>query len=97
LQGRLVFFLLKCAACIALVLFLLQSRDVEPPPGPASDSHARAAAPRPPRRPQFDESARELMQAGADALAEAARDRCLSAPRDGAAALQRLQGAGRER
>jgi hypothetical protein len=96
-QGRLVFFLIKCAACIELVQYLLQSRDVEAPPAPASGSHARVVAPRPPRRPQFDESARELMQAGADALASAARDRCLSAPRDCAAALQRLQGAARER
>jgi hypothetical protein len=92
-----LFFLIKSLACIAIVLFALQWREAEGP-APAPESHARVAAPpKPPRRPQIEESAREWVQAGADALATAARDKCLAAPRDCAAALQRLQGAGRDR
>ncbi|WP_424361823.1 hypothetical protein [Methylocystis parvus] len=92
-----MFFLIKCLACIALVILALHWRGAD---GPASvqgsaEARGRVAAPKPPRRPQIEESARDLAQAGADALVAAARDRCLSAPRDCAAALQRLQGQGR--
>lgn len=86
-------FLLKCLVCIALVVAALEWRAVDGPPvPPPAETRGRAAAPRPPRRPQLDETAKDLAQAGADALIAAARDRCLAAPRDCAAALQRLQG-----
>lgn len=84
-------FLLKCLACIALVIVALEWRGADSPLPPA-ETRSRTAAPKPPRRPQIEESARELAQAGADAVIAAARDRCLAAPRDCAAALQRLQG-----
>ncbi len=92
-----VFFLFKCVVCIALVIVALEWRgDGGPSSAQApAGTHGRVAAPKPPRRPQIEESARDLAQAGADALAAAARDRCLSAPRDCAAVLQRLQGQGR--
>jgi hypothetical protein len=88
-----VVFLLKCLVCIALVVFALEWRGADAPATGQvpSEARPRAAAPRPPRRPQFEESARDLAQVGADALVAAARDRCLAAPRDCAAALQRLQ------
>ncbi|WP_457796260.1 hypothetical protein [Methylocystis sp. S23] len=90
-------FLLKCLACIALVIIALEWRAPggSAPSQTASEARGRAAAPKPPRRPPFEESARELAQAGADALVAAARDRCLAAPRDCAAAFQRLPGQGR--
>lgn len=92
-----MFFFLKCMVCIALVIVALQWRGADGPasvPAPA-EARGRVAAPTPPRRPRIEESARDLAQAGADALIAAARDRCLAAPRDCAAALQRLQGQGR--
>ncbi|WP_442754320.1 hypothetical protein ACNHKD_15185 [Methylocystis sp. JAN1] len=90
-------FLLKCLVCIALVIAALEWRGADGPDSVQAPAGARGrvAAPKPPRRPQIEESARDLAQAGADALVAAARDRCLSAPRDCAAALQRLQGQGR--
>jgi hypothetical protein len=92
-----VFFLLKCLLCIALVILALQWRGADGRGAASTPTGARerVAAPKPPRRPQIEESARNLAQAGADALIAAARDRCLSAPRDCAATLQRLQGQGR--
>jgi hypothetical protein len=87
--SRAVFFLLKSLACIALVLFALGWRGVEAPEKPS-----RAAASRGERRPSAGEN---LAQAGTDALIAAARDKCLAAPRDCAALLQRLPVAGRER
>ncbi|MBL1258331.1 hypothetical protein [Methylocystis sp. Sn-Cys] len=87
-------FLLKCLACIAIVIFAVQWRE---PEAPTRESHAHAAAPKPPRRPSIEDSAREWAQAGADALVSAAREKCLAAPRDCAATLQRLQGGGHER
>ncbi len=91
-----MFFLLKCFACIALVLFALDWRGVDTPARP-SDKQARAT-PATARRPlPLDERARDLAAAGADALVAAARDRCLSAPRDCAALLQRGQSAGHAR
>ncbi|WP_281931268.1 hypothetical protein [Methylocystis iwaonis] len=88
-------FLLKCLACIAIVIFAVQWR--EEAEAPTRESHAHVAAPKPPRRPSIEDSAREWVQAGADALASAAREKCLAAPRDCAATLQRLQGAAQER
>ncbi|QGM98394.1 hypothetical protein [Methylocystis parvus] len=90
-------FLLKCLACIALVLVALEWRGEDAPTAhhAAGDAHGRVGAPKPPRRPQFEDTARDMAQAGADALVAAARDRCLAAPRDCAAALQRLQEQGR--
>lgn len=91
-----MFFLLKCLACIALVLFALGWRGVEGPAG-QPEKQSSAATPKPPRRNQVEDGARGLAQAGADALLAAARDRCLAAPGDCAALLQRFHGAGRER
>jgi hypothetical protein len=90
-------FLLKSLVCIALVIFALQWRGVDRsiPAQTANEARGRTSAPKPPRRPSIEENARDLAQNGADALIAAARDRCLSAPRDCAAALQRLQGQGR--
>jgi hypothetical protein len=90
-------FLLKCLVCIALVMFALEWRgaDRPNPTQSATEARGRPAAPKPPRRPSIEDNARNLAQAGADALVATARDRCLSAPRDCAAALQRLQGQGR--
>lgn len=84
-------FLLKCAACIALVLYVLQWR--APDPAPPAPSSVAAERQKPSRRPQIGQTAKEWTQAGADALASAARDKCLSNPRECAALLQRLQGA----
>ena len=87
-----MFFLLKSLICIGLVLFALGWPEVEPgsPATPAPHGRAVAAAPPPPRRPQIQDHARDLAQAGADALLAAARDKCLAAPRDCAALLQSL-------
>lgn len=82
-----MFFLLKSLACIALVLFALGWRGVETPEKPA-----RAAATGGPRRQTVEET---LTQAGTNALISAARDKCLEAPRDCAALLQRLPTGGR--
>lgn len=84
-----MFFLLKSLACIALVLFALGWRPVEFPEKPT-----RVAAPRVEKRQSLSEN---LAQAGTDALIAAARDKCLAAPRDCAALLQRLPAPGRER
>jgi hypothetical protein len=89
-----LFFLLKSLICIGLVLFALGWPNLEVSP-PASRPQGSAAAPKPPRRPQLPESARDLAQAGADALLAAARDKCLASPRDCAAALQTLGGGDR--
>lgn len=90
-------FLLKCFICIALVVFALEWRGPEGTVAPQKPPEAlgRVAPPKPPRRPHLDENLRDLAQSGADALVATVRDRCLSAPRDCAAALQRLQGQGR--
>jgi hypothetical protein len=91
-----LFFLIKSLVCIAIVLIALQWRAVDQPaPGP--ESRARVSAPKPSRRPSIDESAGVWVQAGADAMISAARDKCIAAPRDCAAMLQRLQGAERGR
>jgi hypothetical protein len=91
-----LFFLLKSLICIGLVLFALGWPDVELS-SPAPRRTAGAAAPQPPRRPQLQDSARDLAQAGADALIASARDKCLAAPHDCAALLQSLAGEKRER
>jgi hypothetical protein len=91
-----LFFLLKSLICIGLVLFALGWPEVEPAPT-APHGRAVAAAPQPPRRPQIQDHARDLAQAGADALMGAARDKCLAAPRDCAALLQSLAGGKSER
>ncbi len=91
-----MFFLLKCFACIALVLFALGWRGVDGPSNPAQ-TRISGSPTRADRRPPLDEGARGLAQAGADALIAAARDKCLAAPRDCAALLQHYQGAARTR
>jgi len=80
-----VFFLLKSLVCIALVLFALGWRGADRPEEP---SHAGASARL--REKAADEGGADLVQAGKDALIAAAREKCLSAPRDCAALLQRL-------
>jgi hypothetical protein len=90
-----LFFLLKSLICIGLVLFALGWPNVDAPPVP--HSRMTAAAPQPPRRPQVQDHAQDLAQAGADALMAAARDKCLAAPRDCAALLQSLAGGKTER
>jgi hypothetical protein len=93
-----LFFLLKCLACIAIVILALHWRAAD---GTASapESHSRAPAAKSavPHHPPIEGSAKELIRAGANAAMSAARDKCLSAPRDCAAALQRLQGGARDR
>lgn len=79
-----MFFLAKCLVCIALVLVALHLRPLDAS-APQANLVSSAA------RPRLDDALRGLMQNGAEALAGAARDRCLAAPRDCAAALQRLQ------
>ncbi len=91
-----MFFLLKCFACIALVLFALGWRGVDETTNLAQ-THMTAAPARAQKRPALEEGARGLAQAGADALVAAARDKCLAAPRDCAALLQHYQGAARPR
>ncbi len=91
-----MFFLVKSLICIALVLMALGWPDVGAR-SPASEPRPRALAARAAHKPQIEESAREAALAGTDALISAARDRCLSNPRDCAALLQRLQGAEGER
>jgi hypothetical protein len=91
-----LFFLLKSLICIGLVLFALGWPDVETPSAP-SRQRASVSSPQPPRRPPLQDSARDLAQAGADALIAAARDKCLSSPRDCAALLQTLGPEKRER
>jgi hypothetical protein len=89
-------FLIKSLVCIAIVLFALQWRGVDQPAA-SPESPARGSAQKPSRRPSIDEGARDLVRTGTDAMIAAARDKCFSAPRDCAAALQRLQGPGRDR
>jgi hypothetical protein len=84
-----LFFLLKSLICIGLVLFALGWPDAEFA-RPAPHGRAAGVAPQPPRRPQIQDHARNLAQAGADALMSAARDKCLASPRDCAALLQSL-------
>lgn len=92
-----MFFLIKSLICIGLVLFALGWPGAElstpAPRGRVVVTAPQAAA----RRPQITEHARDLAQAGADALAATARDKCLSSPRDCAALLQTLGGVKGER
>jgi len=86
-----LFFFLKSLICIGLVLFALgwPGAVVSPlaPPRSASTSAQQER-----RRPQIEDHARDLAQAGADALVAAARDKCLASPRDCAILLQSLGG-----
>jgi hypothetical protein len=91
-----VVFLIKCFVFIAIVVAALQMNSPDPPSA-ARESHAHATPEKPPRRPQVAETARSLARAGTDAIASAARDKCLSAPRDCAAVFERLQGSPRDR
>jgi hypothetical protein len=91
-----VFFLLKCFACIALVLFALGWRGVDAPSNVA-DPRVRVVSTRSSQRPELEARARDMAQTAADALAAAARDKCLAAPRDCAALLQHYQGGERRR
>ncbi|PPD44622.1 MAG: hypothetical protein CTY15_06665 [Methylocystis sp.] len=92
-----MFFLVKCLACIALVLVALQWRGADEAPRALAQRSRAVSAGHAPQKAQMDAAARGLVQAGADALVSAARERCLAAPRDCAAALQRLNGPERDR
>ncbi len=90
-------FLAKCAICILIVLVALQWRADHAPVarkgvalGASAPQHAAGFV------QDALESASSLIRAGGDALAGAARDKCLAAPRECLAAAQRVQpGAGR--
>lgn len=79
------------------MLFALGWPGDELSPPPPRDRAVAASPQAAPRRPQIAEHARNLAQSGVDALAVAARDKCLSSPRDCAALLQTLGGVKGER
>lgn len=87
-------FLAKCAICILLVLLALQWRG-DHAPNPRKSVAARAVAAQ--DAGGFVQSvidgAASLVRAGGDALAVAARDKCLAAPRDCLSAAQCAQSA----
>lgn len=83
--ARALFFLLKSLVCIALVLFALGWPGFDSPEKPAHAGVSRNLREKP-----AEAGGTDLVQAGKDALIGAARDRCLSAPRDCAALLQHL-------
>lgn len=89
-----MFFLAKCAVCILLVFIVIQWRGDATSPAPKSVA-ARPAGPlRVGVGGLLDEalqSAASLLRAGGDALADAARDKCVAAPRACLSAAQRLQ------
>lgn len=89
-------FLAKCALCILLVCIALDWRPLGAPPaaGSAASNVARRAPPADKGfAHQAAEAADSLLRAGIDALAGAARDKCLAAPSDCVLAAQRLQAA----
>jgi len=87
-------FLAKCAICILLVCVALQWRADHAPVAPKSAA-VRASAPQHAAGFVQDaiEKASALIRAGGDAIAGAARDKCLAAPRDCLSAAQRVQSA----
>jgi hypothetical protein len=87
-------FLAKCAICILLVLVALQWR------GDHAPNRQKSAATRAAAQQEaggfvqgFIDGAASIVQAGGDALAVAARDKCIAAPRDCLSAAQRVQSA----
>jgi len=87
-----VFFLAKCAVCILLVFILVQWR------GDAMPTAPKSVAARPAGQQHVGglledalQSATSLLRAGGDALAGAAKDKCMAAPRACLSAAQRLQ------
>lgn len=95
-ERRLV-FLAKCALCILLVCVALDWRPLGAPPSPGREAAVVARRAPPPADKGFAhqaaEAANSLMRAAMDALAGAARDKCLAAPQDCISAAQRLQAA----
>jgi hypothetical protein len=87
-------FLAKCTICILLVCVALQWRADHAPLAPKSAA-ARASTPQNASGFVQDviERASSLSRAGGAALAGAARDKCLAAPRECLSAAQRLQSA----
>jgi hypothetical protein len=85
-------FLAKCAICILLVCVALQWRADHAPVAPKSAA-VRASAPQHAAGFVQDaiEKASTLIRGAGDALAGAARDKCLAAPRDCLSAAQRVQ------
>jgi len=86
-------FLAKCAICILLILMALQWRG-DHAPNPRKSVAARAVAPQDAGGyvQSVIDGAASLVRAG-DALAVAARDKCIAAPRDCLSAAQRVQSA----
>lgn len=99
-------FLIKSLLCILIVCVALGWRSTPPSHVGAtrSASAAQADAPWPPRRPRDIGLAERkdaerapgpaLLRAGVAALADAAREKCLSAPGDCLAALERIGASG---
>ena len=87
-------FLAKCAICILLVCVALQWRADHAPVAPKSAA-VRASAPQHAAGLVQDaiEKASALIRASGDAIAGAARDKCLAAPRECLSAAQRAQSA----
>jgi hypothetical protein len=89
-MGMILVFLIKCAVCILLVFVALQWR-ADNAPGAKQSAVARHEKQQKPGG--IVEDVASLLRAGGDALAGAARDKCLAAPRDCLSAAQRLQSA----
>jgi hypothetical protein len=86
-------FLVKCGICILLVLVALQWRGDHAPNLQKSASRAAAQHEAGGFVQGVIDGAASLVRAGGDALAVAARDKCLAAPRDCLSAAQRVQSA----
>ncbi len=93
-MGSILVFLVKCAICIFLVLVALQWRADQ---APVATKNAVARHERQQKTGGLAENAIDgvssLIHAGGDAIAGAARDKCLAAPHDCLSAAQRLQSA----
>lgn len=83
-------FLIKCAICILLVVVALLWRADD---APVARNSAAARHEKQQKAGGIIEDFASLIHAGGDALAGAARDKCLAAPRDCLSAAQKLQSA----
>lgn len=89
-MGTILVFLIKCAVCILLVFVALQWRADN---APVAKQSAVARHEKQQNAGGFVEGVASLLHAGGEALAGAARDKCLAAPRDCLSAAQRLRSA----
>ena len=89
-MGTILVFLIKCAVCILLVFVALQWRADE---APVVKKTAAARHDKQQKAGGLVGEVASLVHAGGDALAGAARDKCLAAPRDCLSAAQRVQSA----